>query len=97
APDPDIALKPFYHSSYIGQFYGNGEGYSNPTVDGLFENAANELDENTRKGYYAQVQQILADDLPLLPLREGTFFHAWNQDFQGIAELEEIPKLGADC
>ena len=83
-PDPDIALKPFYVSSYIGQAYGNGEGYSNPTVDNLFEEAANELDETTRAGYYNQIQMILANDLPLMPLREGTFFHAWNKNFQGL-------------
>ena len=42
--------------------------YSNPEVDGLLENAINEVDRETAKQMYIKAWQIVSNDLPLLPL-----------------------------
>jgi peptide/nickel transport system substrate-binding protein len=42
--------------------------YANPRIDALLVAAAAEPDEARRRALYLQVQQILADDLPSIPL-----------------------------
>ena len=42
--------------------FSNTQGYSNPEVDRLFEEAALALDEAKRQELYSKVQQILVED-----------------------------------
>jgi peptide/nickel transport system substrate-binding protein len=42
--------------------------YTNPKVDALMQAAAGEIDQAKRRDEYVQVQQILAEDLPGIPL-----------------------------
>lgn len=46
----------------------NRQYYSNPRVDALIAKASTELDQNARKQDYAEIQQILAEDLPYINL-----------------------------
>jgi len=46
----------------------NRSYYSNPEVDRLLQRARQELDQKKRKQIYAQVQRILANDLPYINL-----------------------------
>jgi peptide/nickel transport system substrate-binding protein len=46
----------------------NRQYYSNPRVDALIAKASVELDQNARKKDYAEIQQILAQDLPYIDL-----------------------------
>jgi peptide/nickel transport system substrate-binding protein len=46
----------------------NRQYYSNPQVDALIAKASTELDQNARKQDYAEIQQILAEDLPYINL-----------------------------
>ena len=46
----------------------NRQYYSNPRVDALIEKARTELDQNIRKQDYAEIQEILAKDLPYINL-----------------------------
>ena len=65
--DPDI----FEYVFSTAKFTPNGANrgfYSNPKVDVLIDQAKAELDQNVRKKLYAQVQQILAEDLPYINL-----------------------------
>jgi peptide/nickel transport system substrate-binding protein len=65
--DPDI----FEYVFHTGKFTPNGANrgyYSNAKVDALINQAKSELDQNVRKQLYAQVQQILAEDLPYINL-----------------------------
>lgn len=43
-------------------------GYCNPTVDTLLDAMAQELDADKRKKYGRDLERILAEDLPMLPL-----------------------------
>jgi len=65
--DPDIFEAVFASSSFPPRRYNRGY-YSNPQVDALIAEAASELDQSKRAQIYAQIQQILARDLPYINL-----------------------------
>jgi peptide/nickel transport system substrate-binding protein len=46
----------------------NRQYYSNPRVDALIAKASAEPDQNARKQDYAEIQQILAEELPYINL-----------------------------
>jgi peptide/nickel transport system substrate-binding protein len=65
--DPEI-FEYAFDSAKIIPNGANRQYYSNPRVDALIEKARTELDQNARKQDYAQIQQILAEDLPYIDL-----------------------------
>ena len=46
----------------------NRDYYSNPRVDALIDQARREIDPKIRKPLYAEIQQILAQDMPYINL-----------------------------
>jgi peptide/nickel transport system substrate-binding protein len=65
--DPDI----FEYAFDSAKFPPNGANrgfYSNPRVDALIDQARREVDPKIRKQLYAQVQSILAEDVPAIDL-----------------------------
>src|SRR3954467_1702867 len=65
--DPDI-FEYAFHSSKFPPNGANRDYYSNPKVDSLIDKARREIDPRLRKPLYAEVQQILAEDLPYINL-----------------------------
>jgi peptide/nickel transport system substrate-binding protein len=65
--DPDI-----FHYVYATEMFppkgANRGRYSNPRIDALIKSASAETNETNRRDDYLQIQQILATDLPTLPL-----------------------------
>jgi len=65
--DPDI-----FRYAYATQSFppkgGNRGRYSNARVDALLQAASAETDQDARRREYVEVQQILADELPSIPL-----------------------------
>ncbi|HWJ88404.1 MAG TPA: ABC transporter substrate-binding protein [Pelagibacterium sp.] len=57
----------------LGAF--NTRGYSNPTMDKLIEDAAVEMDEDTRRSLLEEANMLVATDRPGLPL--ATNLSAW--------------------
>jgi peptide/nickel transport system substrate-binding protein len=47
---------------------GNRGHYTNARVDGLLAEAADAGDEDLRRAKYVEVQKMLAEDLPAIPL-----------------------------
>jgi peptide/nickel transport system substrate-binding protein len=99
--DPDI-FEYAFHSSKIPPNGANRAFYSNPRLDALIDKARREVDPNVRKPMYAEVQRILADDLPYINLwyLDNVLVHtrrvrnlrlnsAGNYDFLRTAELTE--------
>jgi peptide/nickel transport system substrate-binding protein len=97
--DPDI-FEYAFHSSKFPPTGANRTFYSSPRMDALIDQARAELDQNTRKKLYAQIQQILAEDVPSINLwyldnvlvhtkrvRNLTLNPAGNYDFLKTAEL----------
>lgn len=65
--DPDI-FRYAYGSGSFPPKGGNRGRYLNPRIDALLTAAAAESDQAVRKADYVEVQKILADDLPSIPL-----------------------------
>jgi peptide/nickel transport system substrate-binding protein len=65
--DPDIQYQ-IFHSGSVPPDGDNRGRYSNPAVDRLLEKGRTEFDEVERKRIYRQVQKLLAEDLPYVPL-----------------------------
>ncbi len=98
--DPDI-FEYAFHSSKFPPNGANRGFYSNPRLDALIDQARRETDQNVRKQRYAEVQRILATDLPYVNLwfldnvivhtkrvRNVTLNPSGNYDFLRTAEMK---------
>lgn len=98
--DPDI-FEYAFHSSKFPPNGANRGYYSNPKLDALIDQARRAIDPSVRKPLYAEVQGILAEDLPYVDLWyfDNVLVHtrrvrnlklnpAGNYDFLRTAELE---------
>jgi peptide/nickel transport system substrate-binding protein len=65
--DPDI-FDTVFHSTNIPPKGRNRSFYSNPRVDVLIDRARRESDQNVRKRLYAELQELLAQDMPYVNL-----------------------------
>ncbi|MGE5216077.1 MAG: ABC transporter substrate-binding protein [Chloroflexota bacterium] len=65
--DPDI-LYQLFHSDSVPPNGDNRGRYSNPAVDRLLERGRKTVNRTERRAIYREVQIILAEDLPYLPL-----------------------------
>jgi peptide/nickel transport system substrate-binding protein len=65
--DPDI-FEYAFHSSRFPPNGANRVFYSNPRVDALIDQARRQTDPAVRRPLYAEVQQIIAEDLPYINL-----------------------------
>jgi peptide/nickel transport system substrate-binding protein len=99
--DPDI----FEYAFHSAKFPPNGANrgyYSNAKVDALIDEARREVDQNKRKTAYAELQRILAEQLPYIDLwyLDNVLVHnkrvrnlqlnpAGNYDFLRTAELAQ--------
>jgi len=97
--DPDIFSLCFSSSRFPPNGANRGY-YSNPKVDALIDQARREVDPKVRKPIYAELQRILAEDLPYVDLwyLDNVLVHnkrvrnlqlnpAGNYDFLRTAEL----------
>jgi peptide/nickel transport system substrate-binding protein len=97
--DPDI-FEYVFHSAKFPPHGANRGYFANPRVDALIDQARRELDQNTRKQIYAEIQRTLADELPYINLwyfdnvlvhskrmRNLTLNPSGNYDFLKTAEL----------
>jgi peptide/nickel transport system substrate-binding protein len=75
-PDPTIGVQRIYWSKNIkkGVPFSNASGYSNPEMDKVIEGAQVEHDRRKRRELINRMQQIAAEDLPVLDLFEVRFF-----------------------
>jgi peptide/nickel transport system substrate-binding protein len=56
---------PTAQNGWSGQNY---PGYANPAMDKALDEAERELDKDKRRGQFAEIQRLYADDLPVLPM-----------------------------
>ncbi len=97
--DPDI-FDAAFHSRNFPPSGRNRSFYSNPRVDSLIDQARRETDQNIRKKLYAEVQELLAHDVPAINLwyfdnvlvhtrrvRDVTLNPSGNYDFLKTAEI----------
>jgi peptide/nickel transport system substrate-binding protein len=81
--DPDIFHYAFASASVPPHGANRGD-YSNPQIDQLLQTAGSESDQAKRRAAYAQVQQILAKELPTLPLWFVDSVVMYNRRISGV-------------
>ena len=99
--DPDI-FEYVFHASKFAPHGANRTFYANPRVDALIDQARSELDIHSREQLYAEIQRLLADELPYINLwyidnvlvaskrvRNLTLNPPGNYDFLKTAELAQ--------
>ena len=82
--DPDSGVRRMYVSNNIGSVpFSNAAAYRNPEVDRLFALAAETDNYDERSRQYAEIQRIVAADLPYWWLTETVATTAWRSRTQG--------------
>jgi peptide/nickel transport system substrate-binding protein len=79
--DPDNFLTPFLLSTANKW---TGSLYANPTVDELLREAMVKVDQSERAKLYEQVQRILADEIPFIPLLQGNLMIVYAKNVHGV-------------
>ena len=83
--DPEIGVRRVYVSSNIGPIlFSNGAGYRNARVDQLFDQAAATADRGERAKSYAEIQQILTEEVPYFWLIDSQGYRAFRSTYQGF-------------
>jgi peptide/nickel transport system substrate-binding protein len=80
SPDPDNVSYTTFDSTGVR----NLNGYKNPTVDDLLEKARRVRAPSVRKQFYAQFQQLLADDAPYCFLYHQQRWYAYGSEYRGF-------------
>jgi len=84
-PDPDHTFR--LHSKYIPVKGGKGRNaiaYENPEVDRLLDAGVREVDQEKRKPIYHKLQEVLAIDLPHLPIYHYVGIAGIKASIQGL-------------
>jgi oligopeptide transport system substrate-binding protein len=79
-PDPDNFLSPLLHSASPT----NRTFYHNSLVDQLLEQARKEFDEAQRIALYREVERLVMDDAPWIPLHHAVFEYLYQPYVQGV-------------
>ncbi len=72
-----------FHSDEMVDYGGNYPGYDNPQFDSLIDSANKELDFDKRTKLLWQAQELLAQDLPAIPLFTSDDVHAIRKEWTG--------------
>ncbi len=80
-PDPVIGVQRHYGSNQIrpGTPFVNSTRYSNPKIDELLAAGAVEADADKRSAIYAEVTEILGDEMPVINMFEMEFLTVYNE------------------
>jgi len=88
--DPDGLLYILFHS----KGFANTMKYRNASVDALLDRARTVYDTPTRRKLYAEAQQQIVTDLPMVPLLFGAEYAAMRAAVQGFEWIpDEIPRF----
>ncbi|MFO7246686.1 MAG: ABC transporter substrate-binding protein [Thermaerobacter sp.] len=92
-PDPDQLRLRFGSMGPL-----NMMGYANPEFDDLLARAAAVTDQDQRRDLYFRAQEILAADLPFVPVAEFVAVHLYRDAVHGLAHHPEqvgsVPQWG---
>jgi ABC-type transport system substrate-binding protein len=82
-PDPFFFLNKMFHSSEIGGL-GNGQGYNNPAVDKLLNDALLVSDQNVRAAKYKEATKLIVTDLPAIWYANESVIYGLSKKVQGL-------------
>src|SRR5579885_1206801 len=81
--EPNDYLR-YFHSQYPYPKGFNYFSYKNPKIDELFEKGRNTVDPEARKPIYLEIERILNDELPILPLWETIRYVGYTKRLQNF-------------
>jgi peptide/nickel transport system substrate-binding protein len=84
-PDPDGNIYGYFHS----QGGNNRNGYNNPEVDKLLDQARAVADPAERTKIYAQATKIIAEDAPMIFIRFPAEVKVWLPAVQGFVHIPD--------
>ena len=80
-PDPDNYLSPFYSKeSFLNHHY------NNPAMEKLLAQQKAETDPAAREALFQQIQEIAAQDIPIIPLWQGSQLAAIREGVTGVED-----------
>ncbi len=82
-PDPD-RLYVYYHGSTIQPGGWNYIRYNNSEVNRLWDLSRTIVDQNKRAEIFRQIERIIMDDAPVIPIQERVLYAAYREEFQGF-------------
>jgi len=83
-PDPINFLQLFYGGNFFPENGYNYTHFKNELYDQLYEEALKEKDDELRYALYRQMQQILHDEVPVIPLFYGETLRFYHKRVKGI-------------
>ena len=84
-PDPTAGVSRFLHSRQIKKAtFVNAMGYSNPEVDKLLDLEYKQVDRKQRAASWHRIQQIVMDELPLIPVYESAIANVYRSNWADI-------------
>lgn len=83
--DPDDYIEPFYHSekTFLG-FYGSDE------MDALIDEEQQVTDLDAREDIFDEIQELAAEDMPIIPLYEESATAYYVDDLTGVENSIDI-------
>ncbi len=82
-PDEENFLSLFYSKNWCPQGF-NYTHYQNPQFDILYEKAQVELNDSIRYNYYQQMDRLLIDDAPVVPLYYDQVLRLVHNNIKGL-------------
>jgi peptide/nickel transport system substrate-binding protein len=89
-PDPHNFVFPLLHSD---GFYPSKQGYKNPELDALIEEAAHTLDEAKRAALYKKIQDIADEDVPSVPIADAPRYRVQRSWVKGFVFMPAFPDM----
>ena len=90
--DPTSSFRRVLHSENILPiYYKNLAGYTNTEMDELLDALSREIDPEKRKDLWYEVQEIFAEDVPMIPLFEKHQPAAYSNERVGPGGIGELP------
>ncbi len=87
-PDPHNFVFPLLDSA---GYFPTQQGYSNPELDKLIEQAVRTLDEHKRAALYAKIQKIADEDVPVVPIADGPRYRVQRSWVKGFVFNPTFP------
>jgi peptide/nickel transport system substrate-binding protein len=90
-PDPHNFAFPLLDSR---GYFPQKQGYKNPKMDKLIEEAAATLDEGKRARLYHEIQDLADEDLPCVPIVDGPRYRvqrSWVKGFKFMPTFPDMP------
>ncbi|MFL5752200.1 MAG: ABC transporter substrate-binding protein [Bacteroidia bacterium] len=82
--DEENFMNLFYSKNFSPKGF-NYTHYKNPDFDKLFEKAKTELNDSTRRSLYQQMDQMVIDDAPILPLYYDQVVRLVGKNINGLS------------